>query len=99
MGKTVILSTHIVSDIEDSCYRLSVLDHGTILYSGGLQGLIDVSAGKVWEKTLPQACCFYVAPRSPPRRRVAVWTWSQGIACVPTSQGATPMRQCVRVQL
>jgi len=55
MGKTVILSTHIVSDIEDSCYRLSVLDHGKILYSGGLQGLIDVSAGKVWEKTLPQA--------------------------------------------
>lgn len=32
MGKTVILSTHIVSDIEDSCYRLSVLDHGKILY-------------------------------------------------------------------
>jgi ABC-2 type transport system ATP-binding protein len=55
MGKAVILSTHIVSDIEDSCYRLSVLDHGKIVYSGGLQGLIDVSIGRVWEKTLSQA--------------------------------------------
>ncbi len=54
MGKTVVLSTHIVSDIEDSCYRLSVLDHGKTLYSGGLQGLIDVSVNRVWEKTLPQ---------------------------------------------
>lgn len=38
--KTVLLSTHIVSDIEESCENLAVLDGGRLYYTGTVQDLI-----------------------------------------------------------
>src|SRR5439155_2934678 len=38
-GVTVVLTTHDVSDIERICHRVIVIDHGRVIYDGGLDEL------------------------------------------------------------
>jgi ABC-2 type transport system ATP-binding protein len=38
-GTTVLLTTHDLSDIEELCPRLMIIDHGKLLFDGGLEGL------------------------------------------------------------
>jgi ABC-2 type transport system ATP-binding protein len=40
-GVTVVLTTHDMSDVEQLCSRLLIIDHGTLLYDGGLQEIRD----------------------------------------------------------
>jgi ABC-2 type transport system ATP-binding protein len=40
-GVTVLLTTHDLSDIERLCSRLLILDHGHVIYDGGLERLIE----------------------------------------------------------
>ncbi len=47
--RVVLLSTHIVSDVESACNELAILDKGQIIYSGGKTALIEQCMGKVWE--------------------------------------------------
>lgn len=42
-GKTVFFSTHIVSDVEETCDQLVCLKHGKLIYSGGVRELLDKS--------------------------------------------------------
>ena len=53
IGKRVILSTHIVGDIEASCSELGVLDKGIIQYRGTLEGLVDFARDMIWELEIP----------------------------------------------
>jgi len=46
--RTVILSTHIVEDIAQTCRNLAILAKGTVLFEGTTAGLIDAARGKVW---------------------------------------------------
>lgn len=50
--RTVILSTHIVGDIETSCTQLAVMSRGEVLYAGHPQGLVKIAEGQVWEAEL-----------------------------------------------
>jgi ABC-2 type transport system ATP-binding protein len=45
---TVILSTHIIEDISQSCNDMAILNHGQVLFHGSPRGLIDNVRGKVW---------------------------------------------------
>jgi len=45
---TVILSTHIVEDISQSCTDLAVLNEGQVLFRGSPRELIARARGKVW---------------------------------------------------
>lgn len=47
--RIVILSTHIVGDIEAVCGRMAVLKSGRVAYEGPPTGLIDKASGKVWQ--------------------------------------------------
>jgi ABC-2 type transport system ATP-binding protein len=47
--RTVLLSTHIVADIEASCSGMAVLDRGRLIFSGTPQELILQAKGKVWQ--------------------------------------------------
>jgi ABC-2 type transport system ATP-binding protein len=47
-GRVVILSTHIVEDIEFTCERVGVLKEGHVLYEGGVKGLLEQAKGAVW---------------------------------------------------
>jgi len=51
--RTVILSTHIVADIEASCVGVAVLNRGRLVFSGTPDGLIDQARGKVWHLEVP----------------------------------------------
>jgi ABC-type multidrug transport system ATPase subunit len=48
-SRTVLLSTHIVSDIEASCSGVAVLDHGRLIFNGLPAELGRLATGKVWE--------------------------------------------------
>jgi ABC-2 type transport system ATP-binding protein len=48
---TVILSTHIVEDISQSCNDLAVIHQGQVLFRGSPRNLIDNVRGKVWQVT------------------------------------------------
>jgi ABC-type multidrug transport system ATPase subunit len=49
--RTVILSTHIVEDIGQTCRNLAVLSHGQVLFCGSPTELTQSAAGHVWTLT------------------------------------------------
>ena len=48
--KTVLLSTHIVSDVADLCANMAILNQGHVLLCGATQELIAGIAGKIWTR-------------------------------------------------
>jgi ABC-type multidrug transport system ATPase subunit len=47
--RIVILSTHIVSDVESTAGQIAVIDHGRLTAHGSPQELLATVAGRVWE--------------------------------------------------
>lgn len=52
---TIILSTHIISDIESSCEKLAVLNNGEVLFQGTTDSLAEYAVNFVWELAVPSA--------------------------------------------
>lgn len=50
--RIVILSTHVVSDVEAIATRIAIINHGRILTQGEPEALLREAEGKVWEVTL-----------------------------------------------
>jgi ABC-2 type transport system ATP-binding protein len=48
--KTVLLSTHIVSDVADLCSNMAIIHKGQVLLCGEPQKLIDDIDGKIWSR-------------------------------------------------
>jgi ABC-type multidrug transport system ATPase subunit len=48
--KTVLLSTHIVSDVADLCGNMAIIHKGRVLLCGEPQQLIDDVADKIWAR-------------------------------------------------
>jgi ABC-2 type transport system ATP-binding protein len=53
--RIVILSTHIVSDVEAVATSIAILAHGQLLAHDSPEGLLASVAGKVWEVVVPSA--------------------------------------------
>lgn len=53
--KIVILSTHIVGDIEMTCNRLSVLNDGRIIFKGTTKEIVDSAKGFTYEVKVPKS--------------------------------------------
>lgn len=51
--RTVLLSTHIVEDVAQTCPRLAVLDHGRIRFAGSPAQLLTAARGRVWRMQTP----------------------------------------------
>ncbi len=51
--RIVILSTHIVSDIEAVATQIAILAHGQLLAQDAPEGLLARMSGKVWEVVIP----------------------------------------------
>lgn len=51
-NKIVIISTHIVSDIESTCNRIAILDKGSLVYKGDIPSLIQQSNDHIYEINL-----------------------------------------------
>ncbi len=52
---TIIISTHILDDVEQLCDELLVADNGDILYSGKAVGLIEKAEGRTYVMTQREA--------------------------------------------
>jgi len=48
----VILSTHIVSDVEDLCSHLAVINKGRVLVAGEPAALVAAVRGRIWRKVV-----------------------------------------------
>lgn len=62
--RIVILSTHIVGDIEAACEKAAVMNEGRILWNGQVEELLHEAEGQVWTATvesrfLPQIKSLY----------------------------------------
>jgi ABC-type multidrug transport system ATPase subunit len=53
--KTVILSTHIVSDVADLCASMAILHKGRVLLCGEPARLVDGMAGRIWARFVDKA--------------------------------------------
>lgn len=53
-NRTVIVSSHIMSDIESVCENVAVLDAGRLLFAGTVGALAKRAEGKVFELTIPK---------------------------------------------
>src|SRR5436305_659965 len=53
--RIVILSTHIVSDVEATATGIAIMDRGRLLASAGPEELLRAVEGKVWDWVLPSA--------------------------------------------
>jgi ABC-2 type transport system ATP-binding protein len=48
LGKTIIISSHILSELQTLCNRVAIIEKGRLIYSGPVQGVRDqVSQGQV----------------------------------------------------
>jgi ABC-2 type transport system ATP-binding protein len=48
MGKTIIISSHILSELQTLCNRVAIIEKGKLIYSGPVQGVREqLSTGKV----------------------------------------------------
>ncbi|MBN1058862.1 ATP-binding cassette domain-containing protein [Clostridium botulinum] len=46
---TVLFSTHIVEDIENTCNKLAILNEGKLIFNGDLSNLLKLASGTLWE--------------------------------------------------
>lgn len=73
--RLVLLSTHIIEDVQSVCDQIVVIHHGKVLFSGTPAGLIQTAAGHVgvfWEKEATQEQGLHITARV---------NTSQGIRC------------------
>jgi ABC-2 type transport system ATP-binding protein len=48
LGKTIIISSHILSELQTLCNRVAIIEKGRLIYSGPVQGVRDqMSQGRV----------------------------------------------------
>jgi ABC-2 type transport system ATP-binding protein len=48
MGKTIIISSHILSELQTLCNRVAIIEKGKLIYSGPVQGVRDqLATGRV----------------------------------------------------
>jgi ABC-2 type transport system ATP-binding protein len=52
LGKTIIISSHILSELQTLCNRVAIIEKGRLIYSGPVQGVRDQMASGliVWVK-------------------------------------------------
>ncbi|MEO3945462.1 ABC transporter ATP-binding protein [Gorillibacterium sp. CAU 1737] len=54
-GRIVLLSTHVVEDVESSCRRVTVLQNGQMPFTGEIGDLAEKARGRVWLAEMDRA--------------------------------------------
>ena len=86
--RLVLLSTHIIEDVQSVCDRLVVIDHGQILFTGTPEQLIQAAEGHVgvfWEREAGQEQGLHITAGSTPARASDAAQWRT--RCPPMSSG------------
>ena len=87
-GTTVLLTTHDLTDIERLCSRVMVIDHGRVVYDGGLEGLHDVGRS---ERTLVVDLAVASPPIDLPGARVVRVDGPRQWLAFPAAESAAPL--------
>ncbi|KJS60584.1 ABC transporter ATP-binding protein [Streptomyces rubellomurinus] len=87
-GTTVLLTTHDLTDIEQLCGRVMVIDHGRVVHDGGLDGLH--AAGRS-ERTLVVDLAEARPPIEVPGARVAKVDGPRQWLAFPAQESAAPI--------
>ncbi|WP_037605355.1 ABC transporter ATP-binding protein [Streptacidiphilus rugosus] len=87
-GTTVLLTTHDLTDIEQLCSRVMVIDHGRVVYDGGLDGLHDHGRS---ERTLVVDLELEAPPIDLPGARVVRVEGSRQWLAFPAAASAAPL--------
>jgi ABC-2 type transport system ATP-binding protein len=54
LGKTIIISSHILSELQTLCNRVAIIEKGKLIYSGPVQGVRDqMASGMIYWVTVP----------------------------------------------
>jgi ABC-2 type transport system ATP-binding protein len=61
--RIVILSTHVVSDVEAVATDIAILNHGLLLAHDSPESLLAAVSGKVWEIVVPSAALPAIQPQ------------------------------------
>ncbi|MFG2391360.1 ATP-binding cassette domain-containing protein [Streptomyces lavendulae] len=88
LGTTVLLTTHDLQDIEQSCERVMVIDHGRLMYDGALGGLHAMGEG---ERTLVVDLERELAPVEVPGARVVKVEGARQWLAFPAGESAAPL--------
>jgi ABC-2 type transport system ATP-binding protein len=64
-GITVLLSSHLMGEVEDLCDRVAIVRSGRVLYEGALDELIASTAGRYGLRTADDAYAAEIADRQP----------------------------------
>ena len=63
LGKTIIISSHILSELQTLCNRVAIIEKGKLIYSGPVQGVRDQMSSRL---------VYWVLPEGDPARAIAV---------------------------
>lgn len=83
IDRTVLLSTHIVADIESNCRRIAVMNKGRLAMNGSLAELQACGKGQVWEAVMGHEEFTLIDPMSV----VSTRTVPEGVLCRFIGQG------------
>ncbi|HBU57270.1 MAG TPA: multidrug ABC transporter ATP-binding protein [Gemmatimonadetes bacterium] len=50
----VILSTHIVEDVQELCNEMAIIDKGQVVLHGDPRSVLDEARGRIWRKRIPR---------------------------------------------
>ncbi|HAT38532.1 MAG TPA: multidrug ABC transporter ATP-binding protein, partial [Gemmatimonadetes bacterium] len=50
----VILSTHIVEDVQELCNEMAIIDKGQVVLHGDPRSVVDEARGRIWQKRIPR---------------------------------------------
>jgi ABC-2 type transport system ATP-binding protein len=77
-GMTVLLSSHLMSEVEEVCNRVAIISSGSVRYEGSLHELMQTTAGRYELRTTDDARAAEIASRHPGID--AVVTGERGVA-------------------
>jgi len=78
LGKTIIISSHILSELQTLCNRVAIIEKGRLIYSGAVQGVRD---------QVSQARVMWVRVASDPTQAMELLKARKEIAEVATNDG------------
>ncbi|KKO53060.1 ABC transporter ATP-binding protein [Paenibacillus sp. DMB20] len=93
LNRTVLLSTHIVADIESNCRRVAVMNKGCLVMDGDLKELQACGRGYAWEALLSPSQFAAADPSS----IVSVRTLPDGTLCRMIGE-KQPLPEAVQVE-
>lgn len=70
-GRTVVISTHLLSDVKAVCPEVAVLHQGRVAFSGPTSDLAEIAADRIFELTRDPVGTDLGVPSAPLRERVS----------------------------